>query len=297
MANPVTPAEYSKIGVLIFGSMVIVSLWIAYDGAAHFLVPAYRAQSVFVQTEATVLETDLDVGRHKGQERSHPRLRLSYDAGGQVCEEWTYLNWAEPSTSRKEAEMACEPPGRRPGDRVVRPGPARLGGCHPDVGFAMGWTMVGFGLLLPVPTIIVVIVAPLIALVFRARRGWFILERRPADCRRGGPRGPDHRSTIRFSAGSRGGYTTRAEPHRAEIKGKTFFDRLAAEAALPVLLAPHTVGEQRPLWYDPSGRTEPTFKPPLTFGGILMEGTLILLRPVLMMIAGAFELGSSAWRA
>jgi hypothetical protein len=67
-------------------------------------------------------------------------------------------------------------------------------------------------------------------------------------------------------------------------------------AELHTLLSAYPVGEQRPLWYDPRAREEPTFNR-LTLGGVIVAASGIMLWPVAAIVEGILLCGRSVWRA
>jgi hypothetical protein len=81
---------------------------------------------------------------------------------------------------------------------------------------------------------------------------------------------------------------------QATIVGEDYLERAAAEKELQTLLSANPPGEERPIWYDPRDRDEPTFAP-MTFAGFLAAGTLALLWPVLAVLAGIHQFGRWLW--
>jgi hypothetical protein len=288
----VEPSD-SGCGVLMFGFLVIASIWMACDGAVNTLIPAYRARLVYVQTEATVLETDLDVGRNEGKEVCHPRVRLRYDTGGATREEWTHLDWAEPvrSPDQANADLQAYPVGGRVTAWYDPAQPGRVVLTR-DAGFAKGWMLVIFGLLLTVPTLGFLIVLPFVWLVIQARRDWFVLEQTTGRVVGGEVREVQITAErFAYQPAIWVEYDHCAAAYRGAIRGDVHLERSAAEAELAALLTAHPVGEQKLLRYDPRGSLEPTFEPPLTFGTFLVAGTLILLRPALVMLGALVSVG------
>lgn len=299
LGNPSKHTEESKdtgFSSIMLGAIYIGSLWMIYFGVTSFIIPAYRSEHVFVQTEATIVETDLDVGRdNNGKEFCRPRIQLRYNVDGQVLKEWTHLNWASPTCSREEAETnlrnfpfgstvtAWYDPDRPTTVVVVR-----------GVGYGGGLRAVGFGLL----GLTFLIGIPLILHFLQARRDLFILEETTGRVLGGEIREEAEDDVVAFQPVVNVEYNRNDAIHRATItSGLSYWDRADAEEVLKTLLVGHTIGEEKPVWYDPrSEDEEPSFQRPMTFFGFVTTTLWFPFWPLVAMIRDAIGICRDLWR-
>jgi hypothetical protein len=280
-----TPNQFGDgLGLLFAGGIVLASLSMVYNGARDYLVPAYRAKYVYVQTAAPVLETTTEVQPgHEGSEIYHPKVRLRYDGGVQVREEWARLDWSAPyeTKERAEADLRGYPVGGQvtvwydptnPG-RVVVTQDGRLG---------LGWMIVGLGLLLPAA----MIGLPIVLLALTAYRHWFRFEQTTgrvvrAEVREvpGAGDQPAFRPVLAVEC-DKG-----ASLWQTTIPGGDFADRTAAEQELRTLQSLHPVGAVKAIWFDPRDVEPPTFEP-LTTAAFVAGVLLTLAWPVLAVCGG-----------
>jgi hypothetical protein len=277
----VHPPSRSPHAIQVYGCgglvFTLIALAMLYQAIVGELVPAYRLHNVYVPTTALVIETATDIYRgSRGSEQYRPRVRLRYEAAGELREVWQELNAAEPYSAREEADerLRAHPIGHESA--------AWYDPDHPELlvfsiesSYRSGLFQVGAALSI----LALLFGVPLNLLIGRARSDW---HRRRAT---GQVIGGEVRPVTVFDQPAFRPvlfveYDREGEIHRGTIGGEVHEDRALAEAEMASLLAAYPAGVERTLWYDRRDREEPTFVPPLGILAVLVSVVRILLEPL-----------------
>jgi hypothetical protein len=285
--SPTPPPVDNGFAQLGVGFLCWFGLWIAYGAVTDCILPAHRIETEYVPAKATVVETGVGTvpgGKHG--ERFRPMIRVRFEAGGAVRQEWCPIDWSEVEETREEADAVLRgyPVGKQLEVRYDPAHPERVAREKPEAAREGR-----IRLAMACGIFCIAVVFPAIGLLLkwsRHRR----LEQSTGRVVGGDIREAPTGSTPFFQPILRVEYDRGSAAWNGTIEGTVHATRPPAEAELRSLLSTYRPGEQRPIWFDPRDRQDPTFEP-LTQSGCAAGVARLALLPVIAPIEGVMQLG------